>query len=650
MNAKTRLEETVQIGLFGTGHACIYGYIVIMSTKHLRRYLQEKKLAGVEKSPDEKDEESFQSADKAKSDTFVCNRYEFLEESGEGEDESSGPVEEAPLERRPEKKTVKKKKKGKKKVHCTDTNNDLEDLDNLPNEALIRKDRDLVFEKDLFKVDSRMLNVESELRSILGRRSTDTSQRGRTVFGKIVKKKPTWPEIKNVGLSMELDCIEDDIFWFKFSHHAFYRELQQTFWIASESLDHNLISNILAHCPYHLDSLLIMAELLRQQEDYQFSRDLIERGLFCCESVFAPRFQLSNFNHRIDYVNFENRAFYLLLHRHLRNLIDRHCFKTALHVARLIYRLDPVSDPLAIMLTIDSVALKAREYNYLILLYNTLKDSKNLDRLPNFAYSIALAYFFLFCENGRVEDKEIADLMIASAIRHFPTVLLKLLDAMNVQPDPAIENNQYMSIVAHERESEGIKLLTSIYLKLSSSIWLEDPSVLPWLEGITTATVSSFNNFKEELTKWEKLRKTCYVGIPRNIERHAYLWEVTRNAEWILSDPAPPYNGRMMYTRIVDTPRPDSFLSGLLHSVWPDYDQGQHLNASIEELLNVLRGMFVSEASATNDGDLDGSNREENNREAVNEVNNGGVEEGAMQQEHRADGDDDAQAGFAGMR
>ncbi|CAG9531769.1 unnamed protein product, partial [Cercopithifilaria johnstoni] len=43
------------------------------------------------------------------------------------------------------------------------------------------------------------------------------------------------------------------------------------------------------------------------------------------------------------------------------------------------------------------------------------------------------------------------------------------------------------------------------------------------------------------------------MGVPRNIERHAYLWEVTRNAEWILSDPAPPYNGRMMYTRVART-------------------------------------------------------------------------------------------------
>lgn len=101
-----------------------------------------------------------------------------------------------------------------------------------------------------------------------------------------------------------------------------------------------------------------------------------ERGLFCCENVFAARFQLCNFDHRIDYDDFENRAFYLLLHRHLRNLLDRHCFATALHVAKLIFRLDPVGDPLAIMLTFDSIALKAREYDYLIKLYETLLVSK----------------------------------------------------------------------------------------------------------------------------------------------------------------------------------------------------------------------------------------------------------------------------------
>lgn len=35
---------------------------------------------------------------------------------------------------------------------------------------------------------------------------------------------------------------------------------------------------ILRECPYHLDSLLVMAEIMRHQEEYQVARDLIGIG------------------------------------------------------------------------------------------------------------------------------------------------------------------------------------------------------------------------------------------------------------------------------------------------------------------------------------------------------------------------------------
>ncbi|VDP15168.1 unnamed protein product [Onchocerca flexuosa] len=171
-----------------------------MSTKHLRRYLQEKKAIEEKKSSVREEEQSSESA--SESGAFVCNKYEFLEESAEGGDESSGLVEEPPVEKKSEKKEkkmVKKKRKGKKKERYTDIDNDLDILDTSPQETQLSKLHDMIFERDLFKIDSRMLNVENELRSILGRRSIDATQRGRVVFGKIVKKKPTWPEIKNVG-------------------------------------------------------------------------------------------------------------------------------------------------------------------------------------------------------------------------------------------------------------------------------------------------------------------------------------------------------------------------------------------------------------------------------------------------------------------
>lgn len=65
------------------------------------------------------------------------------------------------------------------------------------------------------------------------------------------------------------------------------------------------------------------------------------------------------------------------------------------------------------------------------------------------------------------------------------------------------------------------------------------------------------------------------------------------------------------------------------------------MNTSIEEVLNVLRGMFVNEATDVN-------NREERSREAVDEVEDEEVE--SREECGVAGDDDDAEAGPAGVR
>ncbi|EJW82303.1 hypothetical protein WUBG_06788 [Wuchereria bancrofti] len=64
---------------------------------------------------------------------------------------------------------------------------------------------------------------------------------------------------------------------------------------------------------------------------------------------------------------------------------------------------------------------------------------------------------------------------------------------------------------------------------------------------------------------------------------------------------------------------------------WAFSLKAQHLNTSIEEVLNVLRGIFVNEASDVN-------NWEERSREAVNEVEDEEVE---SREECGVAGDDD---------
>lgn len=49
------------------------------------------------------------------------------------------------------------------------------------------------------------------------------------------------------------------------------------------------------------------------------------------------------------------------------------CFGTALEFAKLIFMKDPDADPLAVLLIIDSLALKAKKYQFLIDFYENYK-------------------------------------------------------------------------------------------------------------------------------------------------------------------------------------------------------------------------------------------------------------------------------------
>lgn len=47
------------------------------------------------------------------------------------------------------------------------------------------------------------------------------------------------------------------------------------------------------------------------------------------------------------------------------------------------------------LLLIDHLALRARNYEYLIRLFQEWEAHRNLSQLPNFAFSVPLAYFLL---------------------------------------------------------------------------------------------------------------------------------------------------------------------------------------------------------------------------------------------------------------
>ncbi|RCN44822.1 hypothetical protein ANCCAN_09174 [Ancylostoma caninum] len=213
----------------------------------------------------------------------------------------------------------------------------------------------------------------------------------------------------------------------------------------------------------------------------------------------ASTFQPSSFYHRVDYLDYENRAFYLLLHRHMLNCVHKRCFETALNFAKLIMTMDPQRDPLAILLLIDTIAIKAKQYKWLKNLYRCCKEWKNLDMLPNFCYSMALAQFL---DSKTDEDFIIADEMLSHAICAFPGVVTFLLDKMQVEPDAAVESHRHLGTFAANKETDGLKLVFKMYVNEAAELW-KAPEALSWLEAVTRECTES-KECEIEMEKWKE--------------------------------------------------------------------------------------------------------------------------------------------------
>lgn len=274
----------------------------------------------------------------------------------------------------------------------------------------------------------------------------------------LVTPKENWPPVTKTGIFMSMDPNGDNnaehsrkskgVQWFIYEHSPSYRALQQSFLNAVESMDSDNIIRIINQQPYHVDSLIQLSELCKMSEDQAMASELIEHAILALESAFHTLFSLSTGNCRLDYRRQENRALFIVLFKHAQYLEGRACSRTALEVAKLIMSFDPDTDPLAMILTVDYYALRAKQYEWLVQLYTEWESTNNLSQLPNMAYSFALALFYLHKDNG---DLTAADDAIQYAVMMFPAVLRSLLEALSIQPDSRVNSHRYVGPQAFEK-------------------------------------------------------------------------------------------------------------------------------------------------------------------------------------------------------
>ncbi|XP_023363262.1 transcription factor 25 isoform X3 [Otolemur garnettii] len=441
-------------------------------------------------------------------------------------------------------KLRKKKKKQKNKKNSTGetSENGLEDID-----RILERIEDssglshpgpapLTTKKHVLYVQHRHLNPDTELKRYFGARAVLGEQRPRQrqrVYPKctwLTTPKSTWPRYSKPGLSMRLLESKKGLSFFTFEHSEEYQQAQHKFLAAVESMEPNNIVVLLQTSPYHVDSLLQLSDACRFQEDQEMARDLIERALYSMECAFHPLFSLTSGTCRLDYRRPENRSFYLALYKQMSFLEKRGCPRTALEYCKLILSLEPDEDPLCMLLLVDHLALRARNYEYLIHLFQEWEGHRNLSQLPNFAFSVPLAYFLLSQQTDLPEQelssaREKASLLIQQALIMFPGVLMPLLEYCSVRPDAAVSSHCFFGPNAEISQPPALSQLVSLYLGRSHFLWKE-PITMSWLEDNVREVLQAVDAGDPAVEACESRRKVLYQRAPRNIHRHVILSEI----------------------------------------------------------------------------------------------------------------------------
>lgn len=212
--------------------------------------------------------------------------------------------------------------------------------------------------------------------------------------------------------------------------------------------------------------------------DVNTAADFTERALYCLECSFAPTFNLALGTCRLDYNVFENRAIFIASFRHIGFVASRGCWRTALEYTKVLLSLSPEDDPLGAILMLDYYALRANANEYLRQVYAEWNSARQLDMLPNFAYSIAMAEFVLSTEpetdisnqssKARPGQKaappkfsvtgtmETSNQLLQQAIIRFPEVVTLLAEKCGATLRPTIAKHAYFQSPSSANRSEKV--------------------------------------------------------------------------------------------------------------------------------------------------------------------------------------------------
>ena len=274
-----------------------------------------------------------------------------------------------------------------------------------------------------------------------------------------VQGKEHWPQSTSGGLSMEVSTTNSWKKSYSIIHNDQYKQAQREFEGAVESMQAEALIAMLQVHPYHVASLVQVAEIAKHQGDASLCGDLLQRSLYTFGRSVHSSFPaaIRDGVARLDFTKSPNRELYLSIFRWLRNLEQRGTYRAAFEWCKLLLALDPITDPFGMTLMIDQLALRGRQHEQFLDMVADEAFGNTWTSLPNICISKALALH----RSGKTKE---ARQQLALSIHRYPYIIGALASAIEVDPVPK-------SLWGKTAGNDAEKLHQELYVSRAADLW-----------------------------------------------------------------------------------------------------------------------------------------------------------------------------------
>ncbi|XP_062001168.1 uncharacterized protein LOC133718355 [Rosa rugosa] len=380
----------------------------------------------------------------------------------------------------------------------------------------------------ILQVDPKYLNADNEMRRIFGAKvvksfeknqqsgSSRMARGGRrgAVHRKsfLVTPLEHWPRWDG-AMNMELLHSPNGYYDYRYTYSSAYRQAQSAFESAKAIHDLNAIASVLLYYPYHLDSLLTMAEYFKFVGEHQMSADAISKCLYALECAWSPMFTPFKGDCQVKYSHEANKPLFVALFTHMKSMDRRGCHRSALEVCKFLLSLD-TDDPMGAMFCIDYFAVRAEEYAWLERFSEEYKSDNTLWLFPNFSYSLAVCRLYLEkAESSKDPAMETTkatstDLMKQALMLH-PTVLKKLVAKVPLKERVWTDILKNAFFQADEVGIPSLDHLVNIYVESNHIIW-RLPELQKLLREAAQLVIETLRQNSSEKNDWACVRKEAF--------------------------------------------------------------------------------------------------------------------------------------------